>query len=229
MISVLTITYQRHHLLEEAIESFLQQDGNFEMVIVNDSSKVEYVFDHPRVKIFNCKERFPSIAAKLEWGYKQCTHGFIYRLDDDDLIGPNGLKITADGIIANPGYEIYRGPAHYFFTDNKYIAKNDNINNGNCYTKEYLDRITWPSTSFGEDADITCGHNAKTFKLPNVTMIYRWGMGTLHVSGMGELPSKEVLERADKVLNGESGTIVLNPHFKEDYYGQLPKPYAWHR
>jgi glycosyltransferase involved in cell wall biosynthesis len=229
MISVLTITYQRHNLLEEAIESFLQQEGDFEMVVVNDSPSVEYTYDHPRVKILNCKERFPSIAAKLEWGYRQCKYDFIYRLDDDDLIAPKGLKITADAITAHPGYEIYRGPSHYFYVDNKYVQKSDNINNGNCYTKDYLGRIKWPDKSGDEDADITFGHHANIFKLSDITMIYRWGMGTLHISGMGILPSKEVLERTDKVLNGESGTIALNPHFKEDYYGQLPKPYAWHR
>jgi len=229
MISVLTPTYQRHHLLEEAIESFLRQDGEYEMVVINDSAAVEYVYNHPRVKILNCKERFPSIAAKLEWGYKQCKYDYIYRLDDDDLIGPNGLNITEKGIISNPGHEIYRGPSHYFFSDNKYLQKTDNINNGNCYSKFYLDRIVWPDKSGDEDADITFGHNANIFTLPEITMIYRWGMNTLHISGMGILPSKEVLERTDKVLHGESGVITLNPHFKEDYYRQIPKPYAWHR
>ena len=62
MISVLTLTYQRHHILEEAIESFLRQDfsGESEMVIINDSPIVEYVFEHPKIRIINLKERFPS-------------------------------------------------------------------------------------------------------------------------------------------------------------------------
>jgi glycosyltransferase involved in cell wall biosynthesis len=137
MISVLTITYQRYTLLEEAIESFLKQSEYFEMVVVNDSPKVEYVYDHSRVKIINCKERFPSIAAKLEWGYKQCTHNYIYRLDDDDLIGPEGLELMAKSIIENPGHEIYRSNAHYFFVDNNYQTTNDNINK-DFFAKESL-------------------------------------------------------------------------------------------
>lgn len=50
MISVLTLTYQRHFLLEEAIESFLRQDfsGESEMLIINDSDKVDYIFDIPK-------------------------------------------------------------------------------------------------------------------------------------------------------------------------------------
>ena len=78
MISVLTITYKRHHLLEEAMESFLQQGVvGAEMVIVNDNIEVDYVYDHPSIRIFNLKERFPSIAAKLEWGYKQCQNHYV--------------------------------------------------------------------------------------------------------------------------------------------------------
>lgn len=229
MISVLTITYQRHHLLEEAIESFLQQGGDFEMVVVNDSPKVEYVYDHPRVKIINCKERFPSIAAKLEWGYKQCTYDYIYRLDDDDLIYQSGLQIMAEAIKDNPGHEIYRSSSHYFFVDNKYDKISSNINNGNCYTKYYLSRIVWPDKSGDEDADITFGHKADTLTISDPTMIYRWGMNTMHISGMGVLPSKEVLDRTDKVLNSENGVIELHPRFNNDYYSQIRKKYAWHR
>jgi glycosyltransferase involved in cell wall biosynthesis len=223
MVSVLTITYQRYKFLEEAIESFLQQGGDFEMVVVNDSTKVKYTYDHPRVKIINCEERFPSIAAKLEWGYKQCKYDYIYRLDDDDLIAKGGLELMSNAIINNPGYEIYRSSEHYFFVNNKYEKLVDNINNGNCYTKAYLGRITWPDKSGDEDADITFAHNANIHMFSDTTMIYRWGMNTLHISGMGVLPSKEVLERTDNVLNSEEGVIELVPNFNEPYYDQLPK------
>ena len=231
MISVLTITYQRHHLLEEAIESFLKQDPsfNFEMVVINDSPDVEYTIDNDRVRVINCKERFPSIAAKLEFGYKQCKYDNIYRLDDDDLIGPDGLWMMVRAIIENPGFEIYRSSGHYFYVDNKYEKISDNVNNGNCYTRAYLDRITWPHKSGDEDADITFGHNASIYTLDKPTMIYRWGMNTLHISGMGILPSEEVLRRTDEILFGEKGVIHLSPHFKDSYYTSIKKPYAWHR
>ncbi len=88
MISVLTLTYKRHHILEEAIESFLRQDINYpkEMVIINDNKDAEYIFDHPDVRIINLKDRFTSISEKLKWGFNQCKYDYIYRLDDDDLI-----------------------------------------------------------------------------------------------------------------------------------------------
>lgn len=225
MISVLTITYKRHHLLEEAMESFLQQGVvGAEMVIVNDNIEVDYVYDHPSIRIFNLKERFPSIAAKLEWGYKQCQNHYVYRLDDDDLLAPWALENVKQDILNNPGYEIYRSRGMYFFVNNEFQKEDSNINNGNVYSKSYLDRIKFPDKSGDEDADITFMHKANIYqsKLKH-SMIYRWGMGTLHISGMGIQPNEVILARADEVLKEELGVIQLNPHFDNDYYSQLPK------
>lgn len=225
MISVLTITYKRPHLLEEAIESFLRQEGikYAEMVIVNDNPEVDYVYDHPQIKIFNVKERFPSIAAKLKWGFEQCTHSFIYRLDDDDLLAPHALHNAAVTIIEERlNYDIYRSKHHYFFINNLYSKKSSNINNGNIYTKKYLDRIVWPDKSGDEDVYITFTQNATVCDNVPTSMIYRWGMNTLHISGMGVQPNEVVLAMADQMLKEESGVVQLNPHFDNDYYGQLP-------
>lgn len=223
MISVLTITYKRPHLLEEAIESFLKQEANAEMVIVNDNLEVDYVYNHPNIKIFNIKERFPSIASKLEWGFKQCTHDYMYRLDDDDLLAPNALSNAIKTIEANPGYEIYRSKDMYFFVNNVFEKISSNINNGNIYTKAYLDRIEFPDKSGDEDAYITYGHKATICEKVPTSMLYRWGMGTFHISGMGIQPNEIVLTQADKMLNEPKGVIQLNPHFDNDYYKQIEK------
>ena len=225
MISVLTITYKRPHLLEEAMESFLQQGVvGAEMVIVNDNIEVDYVYDHPSIRIFNLKERFPSIAAKLEWGYKQCQNHYVYRLDDDDLLAPWALENVKQDILNNPGHEIYRSRGMYFFVNNEFQKEDSNINNGNVYSKSYLDRIKFPNKSGDEDADITFMHKANIYesKLKH-SMIYRWGMATLHISGMGIQPNEVILARADEVLKEELGVIQLSPHFDNDYYSQLPK------
>ena len=59
MISVLTLTYKRHHLLEEAIQSFLSQElEGCEMVIINDNKDVDYIYEHPNVRVINHKERY---------------------------------------------------------------------------------------------------------------------------------------------------------------------------
>jgi glycosyltransferase involved in cell wall biosynthesis len=223
MISVLTITYKRHHLLEEAIESFLKQDmTDSEMVIINDNPEVDYIYTHDRVRVINHKERFPSISAKLEWGYKQCKYDYIYRLDDDDLLSPWGLENVKADILANPGFEIYRGRGMYFFVNNKFESEGANINNGNVYTKAYLDRIKFPDKSGDEDVYITYRNDATIYESTlKHSMIYRWGMATLHISGMGIQPNEVILAQADKMLDATTGDIVLNPHFDNDYYSQI--------
>ena len=220
MISVLTLTYKRHHLLEEAIESFLkQQTDDCEMVVINDNVEVDYVFDHPYVRIINHKERFPSIAAKIEWGYKQCKYEHVYRLDDDDLLSPFAMMNAKYDIMDHTGYEIYRSSGMYFFSENRFEGENSNINNGNIYTKAYLDRIVFPNKSGNEDADITFSHNAKIYQsMLKHTMCYRWGMNTLHISGMGCNNSELIFAQADKVLNNTKGIIQLYPKFLNDYY-----------
>jgi glycosyltransferase involved in cell wall biosynthesis len=225
MISVLTITYKRHHLLEEAIQSFLLQDkmSLCEMVIVNDNPEVDYVYDHPNIKIFNLKKRFSSIASKLKWGFEQCNTNFIYRLDDDDLLAPGALFNLMKTIIEQPiDYDIYRSADHFFFVNNKFEKRSSNINNGNLYTKKYLNRIVWLDKSGDEDAYITFGQKANICEDVPTSMLYRWGMATLHISGMGIQPNEVILAKADEMLDDTKGVIHLNPHFDNDYYGQLP-------
>lgn len=234
MISVLTLTYQRHHILEEAIESFLRQDfsGESEMVIINDSPQVEYVFEHPKIKIINVKERFPTIGHKLKFGFSQCKYEYIYRLDDDDLMAPWALSHTWDDITAHPGYEIYRSSGHYLFENNKFIGISSNVNNGNVYTKKYLSRIEIPEASFGEDYAITFNYNAKIYESPRTqkTMIYRWGMNTYHISGMGSISENARQEWTDRIVQNvakgrnksmDEGVLTLHPYFNEEYYQQI--------
>jgi glycosyltransferase involved in cell wall biosynthesis len=220
MISVLTLTYKRYQLLEEAIHSFLLQNvGDCEMVIINDNTGVDYILKHPNIKIINHKERFSSIGKKIEFGYKQCKYKYIYRLDDDDLLSPKALYNLNLDIKNNPGYEIYRSSGVYFFVNNEFKGESSSVNNGNLYTKDYLDRINIPDSSFGEDVKITFHNNAKIYesKLKH-TMIYRWGMGTFHISGLGNQENKVLFDKADEVLKEEPGVIYLNPKFNDDYW-----------
>ena len=109
----------------------------------------------------------------------------------------------------------------YFFVNNIFEKMSSNINNGNIYTKDYLNRITFPNLSGTEDVNITFGNNAKIFESQRKpTMLYRWGMNTLHISGMGVQSNETILTEADKVLDDTKGTIILNPHFDNDYYKQ---------
>ena len=59
-LTVLTLTYNRYNILQEAIQSFVSQGADdCEMLIINDQDKVDYTCDIPNVRIINCKTRFP--------------------------------------------------------------------------------------------------------------------------------------------------------------------------
>jgi len=53
-----------------------------------------------------------------------------------------------------------------------------------------------------------------------MSMIYRWGMYTYHISGMGDVDQEEMFERVDKDMN-EDGEYILVPRFIENYYEQI--------
>ncbi len=225
MISVVTLTYRRHEFLEEAIHSYLMQDFDCEseMVVINDSPDVTYEIDSDKVRIINLDKRFSSIGKKLEYGMKQCKYDHVYRLDDDDLLATWGLSLTTKYILENPDFDIYRCYSHYFFSNNVFVDISGSINNGNCYSKKYIDRIDFPDVSVIEDGEITFGRDANIYtgNTGRYSMIYRWGMGTTHISGIGNNDSQHVYDVVDS-RTSEKGHIKLRPHFNQDYYSQLP-------
>ena len=223
MISVLTITYGRPELLEEAIYSFmLQCEPDCNMVIVNDDAETKYNFPSDKILVCNLKNRFSSILKKLEFGFKLCKHDYIYRLDDDDLLQRGALKNVKESILENPGFDVYRSSHNHWFTNNKIVDRGDNVNNGNIYTKSYLDRVNFRDESVTEDQYLTFGHDAKICSFDKPTMIYRWGMETYHISGMSTTDTKEVAEKTDEhVKDRQKGNLWLRPNFKHDYYQQV--------
>jgi glycosyltransferase involved in cell wall biosynthesis len=223
------MTYQRHHILEEAVYSFLQQNyDDTEMLILNDSPDVKYHYKHPKIRIINHQTRFPSLLEKLEYGFSQSRGKFVYRLDDDDLLTPNALQLVRGYIESNPGYDVYRCQNHYNFLDNRYNGIVSNINNGNCYDQEYIKRFDFNrSCSFGEDVLLTFNPTARIYNgdTGRYSMIYRWGMKTYHISGFGDIPPEQANQKVDKFIhtycNYAYGDVELNPHFLEDYYQKL--------
>jgi glycosyltransferase involved in cell wall biosynthesis len=225
MISVLTLTYQRKDLLEEAIHSFLNQTelGDAEMVIINDSPVVEYRLDNPKVKIINLNQRFSSVGKKLEWGFTQCKGDVIYRLDDDDLLTPWALELQREYHRESPNSDIYRCQKHYFYSNNEYQYYADSVNNGNTYKSEWIKGVDMIDKSIGEDNWLTFMANGKVYtgNTGKYSMIYRWGMGVYHISSMGDKPNEEIYKKTDE-SNREHGIIYLEPKFKKDYWSQLP-------
>ena len=224
MITVVTLTYKRHHILEEAIESFLRQGRpDCNMLVINDAVDVTYklLYPHPNVTVINVPKRFGSIIEKLRFAFNIAPHDYMYRLDDDDLLTEFALRDSIEAIKNNPGHDVYRSKGHYFFSNNEYGDRGSSINNGNIYTKKYIEGIVdWENKSFGEDNWLTFFHNGSVHEYDAMSMIYRWGMYTYHISGMGDVDQKEMFERVDKDMK-EQGEYILVPRFIENYYEQI--------
>lgn len=226
MISVVTLTYKRHHLLEEAIQSFLLQGReDCEMLIVNDAIDVSYhIPNHDNVRIINTGYRFDCILDKLFFGFSKAKYNYLYRLDDDDLLSKDALNKATQAISDNPNYDVYRSHKHHYFENNQYIKTVGNVNNGNIYTKDYISRVPSKFMSIAEDLYLTFENNASIYTMDYTTMIYRWGMGTYHISGIGNHDTDVVYSTVDR-LTYENGDILLNPHFEEDYYDKVKNEY----
>lgn len=223
MISVITLTYKRKNLLEEAVESFLRQDvDDCEMIVINDCEDVTYEFTNEKnVRVINVKERFPSVLDKLMYGFSIAKYDNMYRLDDDDLLSDLSLVKSIEAIKENPGYDIYRSKGHHYFLNNTYQGDSGNVNNGNIYTKKYIKTIKeWPQNSFGEDYWITFSNNAKIHEYEHSSMIYRWGMDTYHLSGMTDKTQEEMYNWVDRDTI-ETGFHTLKPKFYNNYYQQI--------
>ena len=220
------MTYQRHHILEEAIDSFLQQDyqgDDIEMVVLNDSPVVQYKFDHPKVRIINMSERFSSLGKKLEYGFKRCKGEDIYRLDDDDLLTPWAMTLV-NGYVSNDA-DIFRCAKAYFLVHNVSQGLSDNVNNGNTYAKRFVENVKMSDKSIGEDVEITYHSGGRIFQGDEgrYSMIYRWGMNTYHISGLGTQHAEDneyLFSQIDKTAK-ETGVIELHPHFDNDYYNLI--------
>lgn len=220
MISVLTLTYKRRALLEEAIYSFLLQGENVgEMLVINDCPEVWYDFYHPRVKIYNLDERFSSLGKKLEYGFGECRMPYVYRLDDDDLLAPNALRTVMQDIHDHPGHDVYRTRTAHFMHGQHFRAENPNtVNTGNTYTQSYLSRVVFPNINYAEDCAITFEQGASIYTADHApTMVYRLGMPTYNLSNVGIDYEQEVPRLGDH----DVGYTRLTPQFRKDYWAMI--------
>lgn len=222
MITVLTLTYNRTHILEEAVYSFLQQKNieNYELLIINDKKDVKYTFGHPNVRIMNLETRFDSLTEKLMFGFQHSKYDYIYRLDDDDLLsGPDSLDKCFNEIQNNPGYDLYSSVEHYYLHDN-YIKTGGSVNNGNIYNREFYLNYDLPPLSFAEDHYMVFDIKPHTYRYNHISMIYRWGAGTYHISGYGNIAPAKLKSFMDS-RQQESGNKILNPHWRNNYWDKI--------
>ncbi len=107
MISIVTITYNRAHLIRETIQSVLNQSyTDFEYIIVDDGSEdnteaVVNEFKDQRIKYFRLS-KIGYLSKLRNFGFKKAIGKYIALIDSDDLWDKEKLKIQFDILEEDP-------------------------------------------------------------------------------------------------------------------------------
>jgi hypothetical protein len=229
------MTYNRppthQHLLEEAIESFLRQDyPNKELLLLNDCEGQVLLFDHPRVRIFNIPNRYPTLGDKRRALAELATGDFIAPWDDDDISLPWRLSLSVERI----GDAGYYNPQRYWYSEPDGLHHDHGV--GNSHISSLYSRAAfkasggYPSLTLGEDQVM---HQNLMTKLPRRDLrvrelgtadlpieewfyIYRWGVSPVHLSGVADEGFYEEVGKATV----QKGRYALQPHWVRDYVAE---------
>jgi glycosyltransferase involved in cell wall biosynthesis/GR25 family glycosyltransferase involved in LPS biosynthesis len=232
-VSCICPTYGRVELLEEAIQSFLQQDypGQKELIILNDYAEQTLDFDHPEVRIINVPKRFNSVGEKYKAAAGLCTHDLIVVWHDDDIYLPHRLSFSVAHF--NPKRGFFKANSAWFWNDGRLSGPDRNtFHGGSCFSRElFTEAQGYPHVGNTYDIgfevlceDLRVGATKGQQITPeDVYYIYRWaGTGSYHLSLTGQnghgrdAVAAHVREQAERGQI-ERGQIRLAPRWKTDY------------
>lgn len=228
-VSCICITFQRPptytYLLEEAIQSFLQQNWNDkELIIINDCPEQKLVFEHPEVKIINLPLRCRTYGEKMAMGVALAQGDYLAPWDDDDISLPMRLTIAMDTLRAL-GSQYYK--AHGQWLLNKHGLSNMESfvgHNSSVFSRKAYAKVGgYPIMSSGADLEID-----RAFRLnePPATneldrtrwqYIYRWGISDIHMSSLHD---KDNVEKGWDHIGkkvAEPGEFKLEPKWLYNY------------
>ena len=123
-ITVLLPTFQADRYLKECVMSILNQDySDFELLVIDDHSTdqtmgILQAFDDPRIRIVFGEGK--GIAAALNKGLLEAAGKYIARIDADDLMTEDRLRIQRAYLESHPqtivcgGWQKYFGRSKYY-------------------------------------------------------------------------------------------------------------------
>ena len=143
-VSIITITFNRAHLIGETIQSVLNQTyPNFEHIIIDDGSTddteaVVKSFNDNRIKYFKY-EKTGNLSKLHNYGLKHATGNSISILDSDDLWLEDKLEFVVSVFKNNPEVKFIIHNIQYF-NATEGLAKNY-YNYQNNFCKNVLDEV----------------------------------------------------------------------------------------
>jgi len=215
LASFVCITFNRPELLNELLYCFLAQDyENKELIIINDKSDIKYVYDDPKVIIYNLSERFISIGQKRNYSRNVVNGDFIFNTDDDDIYYSNHISRLLNYHLEHMEFDII-GNAIGYCSENNENIRTWKINvpfNGTSIKKEYFKKNYFPHyKSCGEDVDFIKNAKISLIDDGKSTFHYRWGLNITHVSSIMGIGAGTYDSIGYGAIIGNIQTIKLNP------------------
>ena len=231
-VSCLCITFARPALLEEAIQSFLNQDyrGPKELIIVNDFYLQNLSFDHPEVKIINLPTKINTLGEKRNFAASVSNGDILFPWDDDDINLSFRLSQSV-AFLQNNERDYYKPTTVFFCNDGEISGLEDYHCHSQCaYTRTLFDQVLYSVMGSGEDQafdnKVKAALDLQELATPSdAYYFYRWGgTNSYHISVMDEQGGEPALltQCIEAVKQGQlaSGDIALAPHWKLDYEAQ---------
>lgn len=245
-LSAICCTFGRTARLQEALACFLNQDyAKKELVIFNSFPRQTLVFDHPQVRIINCKNRPPSLGACRNMAIEASTGDAWVVWDDDDLYLPHHLRTYSEAFKQTGADWVRVRPEYYAVS---WIIKQHTTTAPNAVA---VRKAAWKKVG-GYPDDLSVGEDQKLFRKlseqcsgatvdlnpDDMSLIMCWGNSVYHVSGKGDdgrdrLPayerSRQELETRVAQKQEPVGTITLVPKLtndpvmmRKDYFARHP-------
>jgi len=176
-ISIAIPFYNAEVFLPDAIRSvFAQTYQNWELILINDGStdnslKIAQAVNDPRVRVISDGQN-KKLAGRLNEVTKIAKYEYIARMDADDLMSPDRLKIQFDILAANPEIDLVSTGLYSILNDNTLVgyrgSTENNINFKQLIKKEkgilhasVLAKKTWYERNYyneklplGQDSDM---------------------------------------------------------------------------
>ena len=229
-VSCLCPTFARVSLLEEAIQSFLQQDyaGEKELIVVNDFVVQTLEFDHPEVRVINLPERAGTLGLKRHISYQHASGHYCMTWWDDDVHLPHRISRMVAFAQKNKLPAALEG-WHYVTQEDGVFLNRWSTCGAHIVEKDFYDVVGGiPRLDVAEDIEFNkrclqeLGVTTMPYATENPGFVYRWhGTRRPHVSVVcTKDPYAKMLERAyTHVREGHepTGRIRLKPVLRADY------------
>lgn len=151
MISVLIPVYNTPvEWLCECFDSIKNQTfSDFEVIIINDGSgditrNYLNTINDNRFNVYHLDKNI-GIAKALNYGIDRCNFDIIARMDGDDIMLPDRLKIQYDYMLNNKGVDLVSGNLKTYHKNEKgwYINNIDITYHPSIITNDVIKNSTW--------------------------------------------------------------------------------------